>query len=116
MTPEVVGTNDHQFFVGEIVGDVMPSTHVKIMHPMVINLVPDGPASIKISMSMYPPGVNYMLDDISEFTIRIPNDQIRFRGRASDSMAQEWKVASNKFRNIAIPTTGQIIDVERTAK
>lgn len=112
--PTVVGTRDHLFFVGEVSQE---GNLIKIKYPLSINLQPGRTEQeIYISITVYPPALSKLVDDMTDFTITLTKEEVRFIKPASDQVAEQWEKGSNAFRNIAQPTTGEIIDITTESK
>jgi len=95
-------------FLGEV--DTSGSS-VKIYSPMQVNYQQTSPGVLSVGVTPYPPGVKDLVDDLEDFGIAFDVSDVLCITRPSDGLKNEYIKGSNVFRNIAVPTTGQIIDV-----
>ena len=82
-----------------------------ITKPMQINYQQMQDGSLKVGISPYPPGVKDLVDDLENHSIVFHVRDVLCSTRPADKLREEYIKGSNAFRNIAVPTTGQIIDV-----
>jgi hypothetical protein len=108
MAVEVIALKD-LMILGEITDGIET---VAIKHPISIQLLQKGSNELVLSTMVYPVAVDQILDDISNHTVYVGKKDILFRGKPSDKLADAYITGANKYRNIAVPTVGQVIDIE----
>jgi len=98
--------------VGMFIGEVDTSgNYVKIYKPMQVSYKQTPMGALQVGVSPYPPGVKDLVDDLENFCITFHSNDVMCYTRPSDSLKNEYVKGSNVFRNIQLPTTGEVIDV-----
>jgi len=98
--------------IGMFIGEVdTTESQTKVYKPMAVTYQ-QTPTGLTASVSPYPPGVKGLVDDLEGFFIKFQEVDVFSVVRPAEELKDEYIKGSNAFRNIAVPTTGQIIDVE----
>ena len=84
---------------------------VEINKPMQVSYQQVGPQQLSVGVSPYPPGVKDLVDDLENHSIIFHVRDVICLTKPADKLKDEWTKGSNVYRNIATPTTGQIIEV-----